>query len=197
MAANPPTPPSGDHDRAPAHGLLAMIANKVTSFLKSDSEQILYSVTINASPEDVYAFYRDLEQLPRFMDYLGSVTVLDERMSHWVAKLPGGEKAEWDAEIVQDVPGEVLAWRSVKGSAHDVRGRVTFTRAPGRDMTEVRVAMSVGGYGAIAKVVAKPQVKADLRRLKQVIETGEVLKSDASIHAGLHPAQPDDKAVQS
>jgi uncharacterized membrane protein len=118
------------------------------------------------------------------------VTVTGDRSARWVVKVPGDATAELDAEIVEDVPGKRIQWRTVNSTDHDIKGTVSFTRAPGRDMTEVRVQMTVGGYGAIAKLAAKPQVKADLRRLKQVMETGEVLKSDASVHAGPHPAQP-------
>jgi uncharacterized membrane protein len=114
--------------------------------------------------------------------------------------LPRGPKVEWDAQITEDRPGEVLAWESVKGSLFHTRGRVTFARAPGRDMTEVRVEMQVGlrGHGStgLAKAVAKPEIKADLRRLKQVLETGEVLFSDASAHKGKHPAQPDPEGLR-
>ncbi len=89
----------------------------------------------------------------------------------------------------------MLSWRSVEGSPVQTRGRVTFTRPPGRDMTEIRVEMQLGVFGrgpslALARLFARPQVKGDLRRLKQVMETGEVLRSDASVYRLPHPAQP-------
>jgi uncharacterized membrane protein len=131
------------------------------------------------------------------MDYLESVRVINQTTSHWVAKLPVGS-VEWDAEIIEDIPGELIAWRTVPGSKLKLSGRVTFTRTPGRNMTEVRCEMKLGFTGAkpstlLAKVFAKPQIKGDLRRLKQVLETGEVLLSDASAHLAPHPAQPDDR----
>jgi uncharacterized membrane protein len=155
---------------------------------------VISSVTINKPREDVYRFYRQLSQLPLFMDYLESVHELGNRRSHWVAKLPIGTVA-WDAEITEDRPGELIAWQSVGGSAVTTRGRVSFESAPGRDMTEVRVEMQLGFLGtrpsaALAKVFTKPQIKGDLRRLKQVLETGEVLYSDASLHRKPHAAQP-------
>ncbi len=155
---------------------------------------VISSVTINKPREQVYAFYRRLSQLPLFMDYLESVRELDQRRSHWVAKLPLGT-VQWDAEITEDRPGELLAWRSVEGSKLKVSGRVTFTRTPGRDMTEVRVELRLGFLGtrpstALATMFARPQIKGDLRRLKQVLETGEVLYSDASLHRRPYPAQP-------
>ena len=159
---------------------------------------MIYGVTINKPPLQVYKFFRDLGRLPQFMDYLESVTELDRRRSHWVAKLPVGGTVEWDAEIVDERPSELIAWQSIPGSAIETRGRVTFVRAPGRDMTEVRVEMQLGFPGtaatdALARLLTRSQIKGDLRRLKAVIETGEVLYSDTSIHVGRHPARPDSK----
>jgi uncharacterized membrane protein len=156
---------------------------------------VIFSVTINKPIEEVYAFYRRFDQFPAFMSFLESVRVVDEKRSHWVAKLPIGGTVEWDAEVIEDRPNEVIAWRTVPGSKWKLHGRVTFARAPGRDMTEVRCEMQLGFTGAtptvhLAKLFAKPQIKGDLRRLKQVLETGEVLLSDASVHKGKHPAQP-------
>ncbi|MBA3538580.1 MAG: SRPBCC family protein [Deltaproteobacteria bacterium] len=157
-------------------------------------EPVIATVTINRPPEEVYVFWRRLENLPLFMDDLESVTQTSDTRSHWIAKSLLGS-IEWDAEIIEDRPGELIAWRSVEGSKFATSGVVTFAKAPGRIMTEVRVEMQVGLQGlkpstALAKLVARPQVKGDLRRLKQVIETGEILYSDASIHKRPHPAQP-------
>jgi len=155
---------------------------------------VTYAVTVNKTPEQTYAFWRKLSQLPLFMDYLESVTEHGDT-SHWVARLPTGGTVEWDAKLTQDRPGKLIAWQSVAGSPIATRGRVTFTKTPGRDMTEVRVELQLGIAGsapsaALAKLFAKPEVKGDLRRFKEVIETGEVLYSDASQHALPHPAQP-------
>ncbi|HEU4726326.1 MAG TPA: SRPBCC family protein, partial [Kofleriaceae bacterium] len=156
---------------------------------------VIAAVTINKPPLEVYEFFRKLDQLPQFMDYLASVEPYGARRSTWTARLPMGGTVSWDAEIVEDRPGEVLSWRSVEGSKIQTRGRVRFTRAPGRDMTEVRVELQLGALGrgpttSLARWFARPQVKADLQRLKQVIETGEVLYSDASVHRLPHAAQP-------
>jgi uncharacterized membrane protein len=155
----------------------------------------LYAITINKPPADVYAFYRKLSQLPLFMDYLESVVEIDATHSHWVARLPIGGTIAWNAQITEDRPGEAIAWRSVEGSLIDTRGRVTFAKTPGHNMTEVRIEMQLGILGTrpsptVAKLFGQPQVKGDLRRFKQVIETGEVLFSDASAHRGKHAAQP-------
>lgn len=156
---------------------------------------VIASVTINQPPMAVYEFYRRLDQLPQFMKYLVSVEQHANRRSTWTARLPVGGTVSWEAEIVEDRPGQVVSWRSVEGSQIQTRGRVTFTRAPGRDMTEVRVEMQLGVLGRgpsleLARLFARPEVKGDLRRLKQVLETGEVLRSDASVHRLPHPAQP-------
>ena len=171
-------------------------AKRVQKHFEEANLPVIFSVTINKPPEEVYAFYRRLEQLPSFMDYLESVRVIDQTKSHWIAKLPIGN-VEWDAEIIEDIPGELISWRTVPGSKLKLSGRVTFTRTPGRNMTEVRCEMKLGFTGAspstaLAKAFAKPQIKGDLRRLKQVLETGEVLLSDASAHVAPHAAQPDD-----
>jgi uncharacterized membrane protein len=170
-------------------------ARRTQRAYREANQPVIFSVTINKPPTEVYAFYRRLSQLPLFMDYLESVREADHTYSHWIAKLPLGGTIAWDAKITEDRPGEVIAWRSVQGSLIDTRGRVTFARAPGRNMTEVRVEMQLGFLGtrpssSVAKFFTKAQIKGDLRRLKQVLETGEVLHSDASAHRRPHAAQP-------
>jgi len=140
------------------------------------------SVTINATPEQLYAFWRNFENLPRFMDHLESVKVIDGKHSHWVAKGPAHINAEWDAEIINEVPNELIGWRSVNGSRVDNAGSVHFKRAAGGRGTEVKVVLRydppAGIIGAtIARLFGEApsmQVQEDLRRLKELIETGEV-----------------------
>ncbi|MEY2929365.1 MAG: hypothetical protein RL033_114 [Pseudomonadota bacterium] len=158
---------------------------------------VLQSITINRSPEDVYSFFRDLENLPRFMTHLVYVRVSNGR-SHWRAKGPLGTSVEWDAEIIQDRPGELLAWRSLADADIPNSGRVTFRPAPGGRGTELVVHLNydppAGALGVLAAQIFQSEpaqeIASDLRRLKQVLETGEVMHSDASIHAGLHAARP-------
>jgi uncharacterized membrane protein len=162
------------------------------------------SVTVRKSPEEVYAFWHDFENLPRFMRHLESVTVTAEGRSHWVAKAPAGKTVEWDAVTVEDVPNERIAWRSVEGS--DVRnaGTVEFAPAPGGRGTEVRVTLEYDPpFGKLGSKVAMlwreepgQQVQDDLRHLKQVLETGEIVLSDATKQRGPHPAQPNELPVQ-
>jgi uncharacterized membrane protein len=156
------------------------------------------SITVGRPPEEVYRFWRDFEHLPEFMEHLESVRVLDERRSHWQARAPAGSSVEWDAEIVEDRPNELISWRSTQTAEVPNMGTVRFVRAPGDRGTEIHVELRYeppgGKAGAlVAKLFGEEpaqQVKSDLRRLKQVLETGEVVHSDASVHRGMHPAQP-------
>ena len=164
----------------------------------SSGVHVVETITIKRPRTEVYGFWHNFENLPRFMAHLESVQVLDERRSHWKAKAPAGTTVEWDAETVEDRPNELIAWRSLEGSSVPNSGTVQFKDAPGDRGTEVRVELRYqppgGKIGALfAKLFGEEpeqQVKGDLRRFKQVMETGEVVHSDASIHQGMHPAQP-------
>ncbi len=161
--------------------------------------EIRRSITVNRPPEDVYRFWRNFENLPQFMEHLESVRVIDDRRSHWIARAPAGATVEWDAEITEDRPGELIGWRAVQHAQVPNRGAVRFAPSPDGG-TEVRVELRYeppgGKLGAgIAKLFGEEpgqQVSGDLRRFKQVMELGEVVHSDASIHRGMHPARPAD-----
>lgn len=145
-------------------------------------------VTVNRSAEDAYAFWRDLSRLPTFMTHLESVRPDGNGGSHWTASGPAGTTVEWDAVIVEDVPGELLSWRSADGAAMSNSGVVRFRPASGGRGTEVRVELSYSPpAGALGATVARlageepaQQVTDDLRRFKQVLETGEVVRSDGT-----------------
>jgi len=156
------------------------------------------AVSIKRPRTEVYAFWRNFENLPRFMAHLESVQVTDNRRSHWKAKAPAGNAVEWDAEIVEERPNELIVWRSLPDAGVPNTGSVRFRDAPGDRGTEVLVELDYQAPGGkLGSLVAKlfgeepeQQVKGDLRRFKQVMETGEILHSDASIHRGPHPAVP-------
>jgi uncharacterized membrane protein len=139
------------------------------------------SVVISRPVVEVYRFWRNFENLPRFMDHLESVTVLDENRSHWIAKGPAGSRIEWDAVIHNEIDDELIAWRSLPGSEVNNAGSVHFTPALQGNGTEVRVVLSydppAGKLGAaVAKLLGEEpsqQVESDLRRLKQVLDAGE------------------------
>ena len=145
-------------------------------------------MTVNRSVEEAYAFWRDLSRLPSFMAHLDSVKTDGDGRSHWVANAPAGTAVEWDAEIVEDVVGELVVWRSVEVAEVTNSGAVRFRTAPGGRGTEVRVELTyeppAGALGvAVARLLGEEpqqQVEDDLRRFKQVIETGEVVRSEGT-----------------
>lgn len=139
------------------------------------------SVTVNKSPEELYRFWRNFENLPRFMDHLESVRVENEGRSHWVAKAPAGTTVEWDAEIYNEKENELIAWRSLEGADVDNAGSVRFEPAPEGRGTIVRVSLKYDPPGGLlgstfAKLFGEEpsqQIEEDLRRFKQVMEAGE------------------------
>ena len=143
---------------------------------------VVRTVTVNLPRPEVYAFWRDFENFPRFMKHLESVTVLNEQRSHWVAKAPAGSTVEWDAEITADEPNSHIAWHSIGEADVDNAGSVHFSDAPGNRGTEVLVQLSYDApAGTLGKMVAKmfgeepgQQVREDLRRFKALAETGVI-----------------------
>jgi uncharacterized membrane protein len=143
-------------------------------------------ITVNRPVEQVYTYWRNFENFPRFMRNLSSVEVREGGRSRWRAVGPAGVPVVWDAQIVDDVENELIAWRSVEGSTVENRGTVHFRRAPGARGTEVRVRLEyMLPAGALGRSVAwlfgkdpDQQVHEDLRRFKQILETGEVPLSD-------------------
>ncbi len=143
--------------------------------------QVTQSFSINRTPWDLYEYWRKLENLPRILSYLESVTVIDETRSHWVAKGPLNTNWEWDAEIINDEPNRLIAWRSVGNADVDNAGSVTFIPGPEGRGTEVKVVIDYiptgGRFGQIiAKVLgADPsaEIREGLRDFKRFMETGE------------------------
>ena len=144
------------------------------------------TLTINRSREDLYKAWRNLSNLPQWMKHVQSVDVRDDRRSHWTVTAPAGSTVEWDAEITDDRPNEMMAWRSVEGSEVDHRGLVRFEPAPGSRGTMVTVEMQYAlPGGTLGSAVAgwfgddpRQSIKMDLRRFKQVMETGEIITTE-------------------
>jgi uncharacterized membrane protein len=144
--------------------------------------QVEKTVTINAPAEQIYAFWRNFENLPEFMENLESVEVIDDKRSRWVADGPPGLDAEWEAEIINEIPNELIGWRSIEGSRVNNAGSVHFTPLPGGRGTEVKVVLRydppAGKLGAlVSRMFGEDpawQVQEDLRRLKMLMETGEI-----------------------
>lgn len=171
---------------AVAGGALALRGfkgSKKSSQSKEKGVLINTSLTINRPPEEVYAFWRNLENLPRFMQHLAEVRELDDRHSHWVAKVPGDlAHIEWDATIISEEPGRFIAWHSLPEADIDNSGEVRFALAPGSLGTEVHAIISyrppAGAVGSAVASLLNPgfekMVKNDLRRFKNLMETGEI-----------------------
>ncbi|HEX6500595.1 MAG TPA: SRPBCC family protein, partial [Micromonosporaceae bacterium] len=163
------------------------------------------AITVRRPRAEVYAFWRDLENLPGFMTHVRSVRVVDERRSLWVAGGPAGRTVAWEAHVVEDRPGELVSWRSAGGAAVRGGGLVRFADAPGGRGTEVRVELRYDPPGGTVGAAfawlfgehPEQQLRDDLRRFKQVMETGEVVRSDgapggkrARAEFPQHPARP-------
>lgn len=144
--------------------------------------RVRHSLSIRQSPEQLYHFWHQLENLPSFMRHIESVAVLDSRRSRWRAKGPADQTIEWYAEIINDVENELIAWRSLPGAVVPNAGSVRFERAVGGHATTVTVTLEYDPPGgvigtAIARWLgADPakQVEEDLLRIKQLFESGEV-----------------------
>ncbi|MFM8319380.1 MAG: SRPBCC family protein [Chloroflexota bacterium] len=140
------------------------------------------TLTVNQPREDVYNFWRNFENLPRFMKHLEDVQVIDKNHSHWTARAPLGATVDWQAEIIEDIPNEKISWQSLPGSRLANAGSVIFRDAPGGRGAEIQVTIQydppAGSAGAaVARLLGEEpavQVEEDLRRFKQLMETGEV-----------------------
>lgn len=138
--------------------------------------------TIQRPAAELYQFWRNFENLPQFMDHLESVSVTGNTRSRWVAKAPAGASVEWDAEITEDRPNELIAWRSLPGADVENHGEVRFEELPHDRGTVVRVSMvynpPAGVLGAaVARLFGEEpnqQVYDDLRRFKNLMEAGEI-----------------------
>jgi uncharacterized membrane protein len=148
------------------------------------------SVTIDRRPEEIYRFWKNLENLPRIFEHVQSVSEIDERRSHWVVAGPAGTRVAWTAQIVTDHPNELISWESLPGSEVQNAGSVRFE--PSRDGgTEVKVTLQYQPpAGVIGATVAKlfgeapdQQLDEDLGRLKQLVE-GQSAQANASAVAG-------------
>lgn len=153
----------------------------------SNAEIVGRTITIDRPRAEIYAFWRDFSNLSRFMENIERVDEVDAQRSHWVVKAPGDNTVEWDSILFEERENEVLAWRSGEDADVEHEGRVEFRdAAPGRG-TEVKVVLAYEVPGGTAgKIVAKlfqkePQIQArrDLRRLKQLLETGEISTTEA------------------
>ena len=164
--------------------------------------QVERVTTVSRPIEDVYQFWKNFENFPRFMRHLESVHITGDRRSRWCATGPAGMRVEWDAETIRDDENEWIAWRSLEGSDVQNSGSVRFTPAPGARGTEVRVQLQYSPPGgALGRSVAwlfgedpDQQVHEDLHRFKQLMETGEIPLSEGPglWRAAQPPADPEE-----
>jgi uncharacterized membrane protein len=142
---------------------------------------IHHKITVNRARPEVYAFWRELSNLPLFMEHLKQVTVIDEKRSHWEAKVPGGlGTVAWDAEIVKEIPDELIGWNSLPGATIHNAGKVEF-RDAGEDGTELNVVITYRApFGDLGEGIASlfnpmfdKMVVKDIQQFKRYIETGE------------------------
>jgi uncharacterized membrane protein len=148
----------------------------------SAGARVVEAITINRPAIELYSYWRRLVDLPRFMDHLVAIRAIDARRSHWVAKAPAGRTVEWEAEIFNEIPGELIAWRTRPGFAVMSAGSVSFKPAPSGRATEVKINLQyrppAGKVGAtVAWLLGydpSQTIHEDLRRFKQLMETGEL-----------------------
>lgn len=154
----------------------------VEDFGDNHGDQIIgRTVTINRPPAELYAFWRDFENLPAFMDNVDRIETLSPTRSHWVVKAPAGRTVEWNAVVTDEREGEFIAWASEKGADVSNSGRIEFRDAGERGTVVTATIVYDPPAGVVGKVIAKlfqrePAVQArrDLRRFKQLMETGEI-----------------------
>ncbi|MBD2310067.1 SRPBCC family protein [Desertifilum sp. FACHB-1129] len=150
------------------------------------------TVTINKSAEELYQFWRNFANFPRFMQHVKSITVYDDFRSHWVADAPLGTTVEWDAAVISDLPNQLISWASTEDADIENSGFVRFKPAPADRGTEVKVVMEYHLPGgkiseAIAKLLGEsPEQKIGdaLNRFKQLMETGELATTEGQPKGG-------------
>jgi uncharacterized membrane protein len=158
---------------------------------ESDDAVAVRAVTIGRPREEVFTFFRDFTNLARFMENIERVDVVDAQHSHWVVKAPAGHHVEWDSILTEEEPGRLLAWETGPGAEVKNHGRVEFRDAPGDRGTELHATIVYEPPGgALGKVIATlfqkepgQQAKRDLRRLKMLLETGEISTTEYEIGA--------------
>lgn len=149
------------------------------SLKSGEGMKLEQSVTIHRSPDEIYSFWRQLENLPRFMQHIKSVTQVGDGVSHWVVKTSAGKEFQWDARLIEDKPGEMLSWQSLEGADIDNAGSVWFLPADSDSATVVKVSMKYsppgGMFGALLGkffgASAEKQMTEDLLRLKNLLES--------------------------
>lgn len=153
-----------------------------TMVSKQQGVRVQKIITVNKPPAELYQFWRNLENLPRFMRHVKEVRQLDQEKSHWRVAIIQNIELEWDAHITVDRPNEMIAWETLPGATVGNRGYVKFIPAPGNRGTEVSVALEYDPPGAalglaageMVKFIAAHDIEEDIRAFKRMMEAGEV-----------------------
>lgn len=156
------------------------------SLLSRDGIEVFETITINRSPEEVYRYWKDFQNLPKFMKHLSRVDVREDGITHWVVTGPAGKTIEWNARIIAELPNELIAWETLPGGDVESKGSVRFEAAPGGRGTILKVLFMIRPpYGKLGLLAARlfrkapeEQLKEDLRRLRQLLEAGEVATAE-------------------
>jgi uncharacterized membrane protein len=156
-------------------------AEHETSFEPKGDNLVGRAVTIRRPVAELFAYYRDFANLPTFMENVVSIQVLDAKRSHWVVKAPAGRTVEWDAVVTDEAENSFIAWTSEEGADVPNSGRIDFRDAGARGTVVTSTISYDPPFGVIGKAIAKlfqrePAIQArrDLRRFKQLMETGEI-----------------------
>jgi uncharacterized membrane protein len=161
-------------------------ASPAATVRASRAVKIEHNVTVMRPAAELYAFWRDPANVARVVEFIESVETVSETRARWRARGPGGVTIEWDAQIINDIPNELLAWKSVGDADIPNAGSIHFRPAPNGKGTEVRLVLEyeppAGHLGAwVAKLVKEnpeEQLRTALRRFKQLAETGEILTNE-------------------
>jgi uncharacterized membrane protein len=169
-----PLTTSKDQSRAVDEATEALIENKGDTLVGR-------TVTINRPIGELFSYFRDFANLATFMENVERIDVLDDRRSHWVVKAPGGKTVEWTSAVTEEAPNSFIAWASEEGADVPNSGRVDFGDAGDRGTVVSATILYDPPAGTIGKLVAKVfqrepaiQARRDLRRFKQLMETGEI-----------------------
>lgn len=152
----------------------------------SEGIKVEKTVTINKPASELYQFWHNFENLPKFMKHLKFVKVFDEKRSHWIANALFGNSVEWDAEIIEEKENEFISWASVEGADIKNSGIFSLKKAPAERGTEVKIIMVYYPFGGvIGATIAKlfgenpeQQIGDDLRRFKMLMEAGEIATTE-------------------
>lgn len=174
IADDAPLTTSKDQSRAVDEATEALIENKGDTLVGR-------TVTINRPVGELFSYFRDFANLATFMENVERIDVLDDRRSHWIVKAPGGKTVEWTSVVTEEAPNSFIAWASEEGAEIPNSGRVDFRDAGDRGTVVSATILYDPPAGTIGKLVAKifqrePAIQArrDLRRFKQLMETGEI-----------------------